>query len=385
MLKHPRRPLRSPLLSILLLLLIANLAFSDELAQGRRLYVASPGVRNYLEWGGHGILVFDIDHDHRFIKRIPLTGFGLADPSPETTNSKTPPAVLNIKGICASASNSRIYVSTLKHLIAVDLLSEKVLWQKTFDLGCDRMSISPDGKIIYLPSLEKESWYVVDAATGEELKRLSPNSKSHNTLYGLSGNHVYLAGLGSPLLSVADAKTHTVARTVGPFSHSIRPFTINGSETLVFVNVNNLLGFEIGDLKTGQKIHRVEVPNVPHGQPKRHGCPSHGIGLTPDEREIWLCDGFNSLLHVFDATQMPPVLTQSIPLREQPGWVTFTLTGDYAYPSTGEVIDTRTKKIIATLSDETDRPVHSEKLLEIDFKDGHPTTNSDQFGIGRIK
>ena len=24
---------------------------------------------------------------------------------------------------------------------------------------------------------------------------------------------------------------------------------------------------------------------------KRHGCPSHGIGLTPDEKELWLADG----------------------------------------------------------------------------------------------
>ncbi len=37
----------------------------------RRLYVAEPGIRNYLEYGGHGLLVYDIDHGHRLIKRIP--------------------------------------------------------------------------------------------------------------------------------------------------------------------------------------------------------------------------------------------------------------------------------------------------------------------------
>ena len=40
----------------------------------RRLYVAVPGIRNYLEYGGHGLLVFDIDHGHRFVKRIPTAG-----------------------------------------------------------------------------------------------------------------------------------------------------------------------------------------------------------------------------------------------------------------------------------------------------------------------
>ncbi len=34
--------------------------------------------------------------------------------------------------------------------------------------------------------------------------------------------------------------------------------------------------------------------------------------------------------------------------------------------------------------DEDGRPVHSEKLLEIDFVDGKPVANGDQFGLGRV-
>jgi hypothetical protein len=48
------------------------------------------------------------------------------------------------------------------------------------------------------------------------------------------------------------------------------------------------------------------------------------------------------------------------------------------------VIDPQTKKIIATLSDEQNRPVHSEKMLEIDFAAGKPIANGDQFGLGRV-
>src|SRR5215472_11951192 len=35
------------------------------------LYVAVPGIRNYVEYGGVGILVYDVDSGHKFIKRIP--------------------------------------------------------------------------------------------------------------------------------------------------------------------------------------------------------------------------------------------------------------------------------------------------------------------------
>ena len=44
-------------------------------------------------------------------------------------------------------------------------------------------------------------------------------------------------------------------------------------------------------------------------------------------------------VHVFDATVMPPKQVASIKVRDEPGWVTFSLDGRYAYPSTGEVID----------------------------------------------
>ena len=73
----------------------------------------------------------------------------------------------------------------------------------------------------------------------------------------------------------------------------------------------------------------------------------------------------------------------SIKLRDQPGWITFSIDGRYAYPSTGDVIDTHSKRIIATLEDETGRHVQSEKLLEVVTDNGKPVAAGDQFGIGR--
>src|SRR5215472_12877266 len=63
------------------------------------LYVASPGIRNYTQYGGVGILVFDIDHGFRFVKRIPTW--------------TVPPGAQpeNVKGIAASANTGRLYVT----------------------------------------------------------------------------------------------------------------------------------------------------------------------------------------------------------------------------------------------------------------------------------
>ena len=59
--------------------------------------------------------------------------------------------------------------------------------------------------------------------------------------------------------------------------------------------------------------------SVDVGPVKRHGCPSHGIGLTPDEKELWVADAANQRVHIFDATVMPPRQVASITLRDEPG------------------------------------------------------------------
>ncbi|HLN32536.1 MAG TPA: hypothetical protein VK395_32710 [Gemmataceae bacterium] len=334
------------------------------------LYVAAPGIRDDLAVGGAGILVFDVDRGHAFVKRIP---------TPASERKKPE----NIKGICAYAANRRLYFTTLTKLYCLDLEKEICIWEKALPGGCDRLEITADGRQLYVPSLEGPHWNVVDAGTGDLLTRIETKSGAHNTICSLDGARAYLAGLSSPWLTVIDTKTRQVVQKVGPFSAPIRPFTVNAALTRCYVNVNGLLGFEIGDLTTGKMVERVEVQGFRMGSTKRHGCPSHGVGLTPDEHEVWVCDAFNRRVHVFDLTTAPPKQLSSVPLREEPGWVTFSLDGRFAYPSTGEVVEVKTKKIVAALQDEMGRQVHSEKLLEIDFRDGVPIRNSSQFGLGR--
>ena len=334
------------------------------------LYVASPGLRNYEEYGGVGVLVYDIDAGYKFVKRIPTWDVP-AGQKPE-----------NVKGIAASAKTGRLYVTTINRMMALDAVSGKKLWDKTYEGGCDRMAISPDGKTLYVPQFEGPMWHVVNAMTGDVIAKVETKSGSHNTLYSLDGTRAYMAGLKSPLLSVADTKTNKVVGTVGPFANVIRPFTVNGSSTLVFVNINGLLGFEVGDLRTGKKLYHVEVEGYQQGPVKRHGCPSHGIALTHDEKEIWLADGANNALHIFDATVMPPKQTATIKLRDFPGWISFSMDGKFAYSSTGEIIDVATRKVVATLQDETGRQVQSEKILDLMVENGKVTRAGNQFGVG---
>src|SRR5262249_318903 len=187
-------------------------------AEKHLLYVASPGIRNYVQYGGVGILVYDIAAGHKFVKRIPTwpTGEGSEGNQAE-----------NVKGVVANAKTAKIYVSTPKRVACFDLITEKKVWEKEYEGGCDRMALSPDGRTMYVPSFEGPHWLVVDALTGEVNKKLELNSGAHNTIYSLDGRFAYLAGLKSPLLRVADTKTHPITTEVGPSRHLTRAVTIN--------------------------------------------------------------------------------------------------------------------------------------------------------------
>jgi hypothetical protein len=116
---------------ILLLLSLTLLAPAPTPAATEQhlLYVASPGTRNYLEYGGVGILVFDIDNGYKFVRRIP------------TWTAPDGKDVENVKGIVASGKTGRVYVTSLTHVIAIDAVSGKTIWDKPYQGGTDRLAI----------------------------------------------------------------------------------------------------------------------------------------------------------------------------------------------------------------------------------------------------
>src|SRR6266699_6449208 len=162
----------------LLLALFVTVPLSAAEPSGKEkhlLYVASPGIRNYEEHGGVGILVFDIDDGYRFVKRIPTWDV------PPGQDAEA------VKGIAASAKTGRIYVTTIRRMMALDAITGKRLWDRAYDGGCDRLAISPDGQTLYLPQLERDLWHIVDAATGAVITNIATESGSHNTICSLDG------------------------------------------------------------------------------------------------------------------------------------------------------------------------------------------------------
>jgi DNA-binding beta-propeller fold protein YncE len=332
-----------------------------EQQERRYLYVALPGSDAADPDRSVRIVVFDIANGHRFVRRIPLWP-ATADDDAET-----------VRGTAASIREGRYYISTTRRLAAIDLKNDKIIWEKSFEAHCcDRAAVSPDGRTIYAPAFGNAKWYVVQAATGELRTAIAVTGWPRETKYSRDGKYTYLAAWESPILSIADAASHQVVKTVGPFSASLCPFTVNAGGTLAFANVDGLVGFEVGDLQTGLIIDRVAAEDYDKEAAASYECPSHGIAFTPDQRELWVADGVRNRLQVFNATVYPPVPLTGIELTTQPRWIAFSQDGRYAYSSTGDVIGTATKKILGALEDADGVKVTSENFLEIDFVNGQP-------------
>ncbi len=320
-----------------------------------------------------GISIYEIDNGHKLRRRIEIPDSG------------------SYKGINVSVPLGRLYVtSNVKDdLICIDLHTDKILWRKNLGKYPDSGAITPDGMRLYMPFRDEDNWKVISAADGSVLASIpvgrgknyddSPIGSigPHNTWMHPSGKRVYLEVLTMPYVFVADTATNQITGKVGPFSKGVRPFAVSDNEKYVYANVDAVLGFEIGDIQTGKMVERVEaktppsrmaqLPNPPLHKP--HSTPSHGVNLRPDQKEVWAVDGVYGYVYVYNVEKLPARFVAAIPLFEDPnqqphpGWVSFSIDGKYAYPDGGAVIDTRTKKIAARIPT-------SEKLLEIDFKDG---------------
>jgi DNA-binding beta-propeller fold protein YncE len=357
-----------------------NASYLHGAPERELIYVTLPGtLEGSPDANGNGIVVLDAKHNYNFVKRI-TTWNVPASRNPE-----------QVSGVTASPVTQMIYVATRGRLGAIDLTTEKMVWENAYDgQCCERPQISPDGSFLYVGSDLKDFWYVVNPRTGALITKvrspLSPNA--HNLNLSLDGKTAFMSPNGK-VMGIADTATHTLTKTI-TFPDNIRVFVLNHDSSLIYSNTNNLLGFVIADVKSGQVIRKVEVQGF--GWPENwnvtprlripHGCPSHGIALTNDEKEIWLADGINNYIHIFDNTKTPPRQIESIKTTGGPYWITVGLDGKLAYVSSGDVIDMKTRKIVGTMKDEYGRQMHSEKLLDMLFTEGKLTRVVNQFGNG---
>ena len=184
---------------------------------------------------------------------------------------------------------------------------------------------------------------------------------------------------------------------MGPLIGTVRPFTVNGSNTLAFTTATSYDGFQVSQIQTGKVLFSVSFGEVPGTFP--FSAPSHGIALSPDEKTLYVIDAVHKVVQLYDVSKVKegvaPKPIAVIPVAglagsESPciydctrgGWLQLSLDGRYLFVGdSGEVVDTATRKVITTLP----TLAQTKKSIEIDWRGGVPIATSGRTGVGYVE
>jgi YVTN family beta-propeller protein len=163
---------------------------------------------------------------------------------------------------------------------------------------------------------------------------------------------MYLAPMGSPKkVTIVDVATHKPIGEIR-FSNVVRPVALSKDEKRLYAEVDGLVGFEVADVETRQKIAR--IPAALPAEQRKIASRSHGLGIRPDQKELWECDVEHHDVHVYDLTDAKPRQIATIPIGSQIYWLTFKPDGKICYVSARgasavAAVDTETKQIVARI------------------------------------
>jgi YVTN family beta-propeller protein len=258
-------------------------------------------------------------------------------------------------GIAVPASQDVIYVTIEGRkpgeLVTIDPVTDKVTHRMDIGPAPNQLAVTLDGKFGYVPC--SDGYYeVIDLKASKILKRIFTGGRPHNTILSADGKHVYLAPMGNPKkVTIVDTSNHEVLGEI-PFSDVVRPVAVSKDEKRFYANVDGLVGIEVADLATRKMIHR--VPAELADEHKKKASRSHGLGIRPDQKEIWECDVEHFEVHVYDITGEKPKQTATIPIGSQVYWLTFRPDGKICYVAARganavAVVDTETKKVLERL------------------------------------
>ncbi len=337
-----------------------------------------------------GMDVYDLEHHFALVQHVRL------------------PTSAGGRGVAVSLPTHMLYLAygsdsgSGGSQLAYDLVTGNIVWTQHYNHGIDSMAITPDGKTIYMPAGENSGmnlWYVEDAATGNDQTTIQTDRDPHDTVVSVNGSHVYMGPRNmqdAPTdLYVADTTTNHITQKIGPFLKGVRPFTVNREETLVYASTTGFLGFQVGSILTGKILYTVPIQGFTC---PGNGAsdPSHGVSLSPDEKELYVIDAPCSYVHVFDVSGVPTGqpkqvadihLAHSLRGGEQgcaydclkDGWVQHSVDGRFVFVGdSGDVIDTATRKLVGFLPS----LANTRKMLEIDWQNGVPVATSERQGLG---
>ena len=275
-------------------------------------------------------------------------------------------------GINFSLDGTRVYISNESESV-LDVINREngeILKKIPLSGRPNNIAITKDGGHVLVGIRSAPGALdVVDTSSLTLAKTLAIQRTIHNIYVTPDGRFAVAGSVESKSASVIDLQTEQVAWEV-KFDNGVRPMAFDtnpdGTTRRIFVQLSNLNGFAVVDFAKHAEVTRVRFPDQPGGYgiaEVRLNTPSHGIGVAPDGKSLWVGStvanavfeyslpdlkliGYCSLPNVY-----PP---NRAPMGSVPEWITFTPDSKLVYVSNSgarsvSAVDARTRRIVAVI------------------------------------
>ncbi len=223
------------------------------------------------------------------------------------------------------------------------------------------LATTPEGRWIYVPCRDEHYW-VVDAEQRRVVARIHTGGRPHNAQISRDGRTAFLSPMGArSRVTVVDVDAgHKVVGEIA-FAASVRPPALSADGRL-FHHVDGLNGFQVADVARRKVVATVEHRTglgwlLAHpklgwlGPSGLERC--HGLGIRPDQREIWSACGASLTIHEITGSSYRELAR--VALASMAYWLTFSPDGRWALVALSganqvAVVDTASRKVVTHLA-----------------------------------
>jgi YVTN family beta-propeller protein len=235
-------------------------------------------------------------------------------------------------GIVASSDGRTLYI-TLEvgsEVLKVDVATHEILARASVGAVPNEPTLSADDRYLFVPLRGAGGTDIVDTRTMTRVKTLDTGAAGHNAYTAPDGSLVYSTSMGDNQIAVIDPQGLEILRVI-PLPGQPRPVALSADGRLAHVVLSGMTGFITVDLGTGEEIARVSVP-IPEGTPvPTLDTYTHGLLLTPDEREIWVAAYGTDRVYGYLMPEREELA--DIPIPGGPHWFTLHPDGEPLYVS----------------------------------------------------
>jgi YVTN family beta-propeller protein len=274
-------------------------------------------------------------------------------------------------GIAFSPDGSRVYVSDEADstLDVFDRKNGKLVKKVPLSAHPNNIAVARDGRIVVGIARGPGALDIIDPATLARTKSVPVNGALHNVYVTADGKYVVTGSIRTAIITVLDLASEQPVWEL-KLDKGIRPMAIEpgpeGSAKRIFVQLSDLNGFAVVDFAERKEVARIALPEAKTmfaTDAGRASAPSHGIGVAPDGRTLWVTSIPNNAVYVYSLDNLKLVGEVALPSLKLPAhglisavanWVTFTPDSKMIYVSNAglrsvSAIDTRSMKLVAVV------------------------------------